>query len=296
MAGDRDIVKQLQRRLGNWDPDAAVRYYWTGQWHKQCEYNEQGQVIQLYLCKLTLVQIPSEVWLFPALQFLYLSDNQLSTLPAEIGQLAALQFLDLDNNHLSTLPAEIGQLSALRVLYLSDNPLQIPPPEIIAQPTPAILAYLRTMQPIKIFYCYAHEDKDLRDRIDKHLGVLTRLGRIVGWYDREIQAGTEWEREIEGNLNTANIILLLVSADFVASDYCYGVEMQKALEMHEKGRARVLPILLRPVDWRGAPFAKLQLLPSGAKPITRWSDPEEALEDVAKQIRVVVTTLRTRQG
>jgi hypothetical protein len=152
---------------------------------------------------------------------------------------------------------------------------------------------MRTLQPIKIFYCYAHRDRDLRDRIDKHLGVLKQLGHIVGWYDREIQAGTEWEREIEENLSAANIILLLVSANFVHSDYCYGVEMRKALEMHAKGKAHVIPILLRPVDWQDAPFAKLQMLPTGAKPITTWSDPEEALEDVARQIRAVVNTLRT---
>ncbi len=129
-----------------------------------------------------------------------------------------------------------------------------------------------------------------------HLGMLKRTGQVAGWYDREIQAGTEWEHEIEAHLSTANIILLLVSADFVNSDYCYGVEMQKALEMHEKGKACVLPILLRPVDWQDAPFAKLQLLPTGAKPITKWPDPEEALEDVAKQIRAVVNTLRTRKS
>jgi TIR domain len=166
-----------------------------------------------------------------------------------------------------------------------------------SMPTPLrVPAVSAPTRPITIFYCYAHEDKDLRDRIDKHLGVLKRLGQVVDWHDREIRAGTEWEREIETHLSTASIILLLVSADFVNSDYCYGVEMQKALEMHEKGLACVLPILVRPVDWQDAPFAKLQLLPTGAKPITRWSDPEEALEDVARQIRAVVTTLRTQQG
>ena len=136
---------------------------------------------------------------------------------------------------------------------------------------------------------------DLRDRIDKHLGILKRLEQIVGWYDREIQAGTKWEHEIEENLNTAHLILLLVSADFVASDYCYGVEMKKALELHQTGRVRVLPILLRPVDWQGAPFATLQMLPTGAKPIMQWKDQDEALEDVAKGIRNIVNSLRTQK-
>jgi hypothetical protein len=119
---------------------------------------------------------------------------------------------------------------------------------------------------------------------------------VTRWYDREILAGAEWEKEIETHLITASIILLLVSADFMNSDYCYGVEMQRALEMHEEGEACILPILLRPVDWQDAPFAKLQILPTGAKPVTRWSDPEEALEDVSKQIRAVVNALRARQS
>ncbi len=240
--------------------------------------------------------LPAEVGNLSSLQRLDLSPNQLSTLPAEIGNLSSLRILYLSHNRLSTLPAEVGNLSSLQKLNLDGNPLPSPLAEIIAQGISAILAYLRALQPIKIFYCYAHEDRDLRDRIDKHLGVLKRSGQVVVWYDREIQAGMEWEREIERRLNTAHIILLLVSADFVHSDYCYGKEMQRALEMHEKGKVRVLPILLRPVDWQDAPLAKLQLLPTGAKPITTWPDPEEALEDVARQIRAVVTALRTRQS
>jgi hypothetical protein len=108
-----------------------------------------------------------------------------------------------------------------------------------------------------------------------------------------LQAGTEWEREIEGNLSAAHIILLLVSADFISSDYCYGIEMTKALELHRTGRTRVLPILLRPVDWQDAPFATLQMLPTGAKPITQWNNQDEALEDVAKGIHNVVSLLRS---
>jgi hypothetical protein len=155
---------------------------------------------------------------------------------------------------------------------------------------------IRETLPIKIFYCYAHKDRDLRDRVDKHLGILKRLEQVVVWCDREIQAGTEWEHEIEEKLNTAHIILLLVSADFIASDYCYGMEMKKALELHRTRRAHVLPILLRPVDWQGAPFATLQMLPTGAKPIMQWEDQDEALENVAKGIRSIVNLLRSQKG
>ena len=317
MADDQELVKQLQRRLGNWAPDDEDKHGMFG--GKQCKYNGQGQVVELALGGLNLVQVPSEVWQFPALQYLDLNGNQLRTLPAEIGRLSTLQMLFLHRNQLSTLPAEVGNLSSLEVLWLHDNqlstlpgeigrlsalktlglrdnPLQTPPPEIITQGIPAILAYLRTLRPIKIFYCYAHEDKNLRDRIDSHLGVLKRLGHVVGWYDREIQAGTEWEREIEEHLSTASIILLLVSADFVNSDYCYGVEMKRALELHHTGQTRVLPILLRPVDWRDAPFATLQMLPTGAKPITTWNNQDEALDDVARGIRDVVNSLRSQKS
>jgi predicted ATPase len=148
-------------------------------------------------------------------------------------------------------------------------------------------------QTIQIFYCYAHEDTVLRNELERHLGALKRLGQITGWYDREIQAGTEWEHEIEAQLATSSIILLLLSADFISSDYCYSVEMQKALELHRTGRARVIPILLRPVDWQETPIATLQMLPTGAKPITRWANRDDALEDVARNIRVTVNTLLT---
>lgn len=146
---------------------------------------------------------------------------------------------------------------------------------------------------IKLFYCYAHEDKELRDKLEKHLGALRRLGQIVGWYDREIQAGTEWEHEIDAQISTSSIILLLVSADFISSDYCYSVEMQKALELHRIGHSRVIPILLRLVDWQGTPIATLQMLPTGAKPITSWANQDEAFEDIARNIRAVVITLLT---
>jgi TIR domain-containing protein/Leucine Rich Repeat (LRR) protein len=259
---------------------------------------EVGNLSSLQVLSLDnnqLSSLPAEVGNLSSLQHLSLSGNQINSLPPEMGNLSSLRHLSLSGNQISTLPAEVGNLSSLQWLNLVTNPLRSPPLEIIVQGIPAILAYLRTMQTIKIFYCYAHEDKDLRDQIDKHLGILRRLGHIREWYDREIQAGTEWEREIERNLGTAHIILLLVSADFVNSDYCYSVEMKKALELHNSGQARVLPILLRPVDWQDAPFAKLQMLPAGAIPITKWHNQDEALEDVARGIRNVVNSLRSQK-
>src|SRR5215467_10474614 len=94
---------------------------------------------------------------------------------------------------------------------------------------------------IKIFFCYAHEDKMLRDELEKHLEPLKRSKQITAWHDRDIQPGTEWKREIDYHLNLSHIVLLLISPNFILSDYCYGVEMQRALERHEAGEARVIP-------------------------------------------------------
>ena len=296
MIRDQDRVKQLQRLLGNWDPDGICANVSHIKKPKRCEYDRQGRLINLHLCGLKLAQIPSEVWQFSSLQELDLFYNQLSTLPAEIGQLSSLQELHLHENQLSTLPAEIGQLSSLQRLDLHGNPLQTPPPAIIAQGISAILAYLRKQLTIKIFYCYAHQDKGLRDQIDKHLMVLKNSGQIMTWHDRDILPGTEWKKEIDVHLTTADIILLLVSADFLNSQYCNGLEMTTALELHESGKACVIPVLLRDVYWKDAPFAKLEMLPTKAKPITEWGNKDKALRDVAEGIRKVVSSLRAQSG
>jgi len=146
-----------------------------------------------------------------------------------------------------------------------------------------------TLPAIEVFFSYAHEDENLRDELAKHLKLLERQGVIQGWHDRQILPGTEWQGQLDGHLETAQIILLLISADFLASDYCYDIEMKRALERHEAGDARVIPIILRPVDnWDKSPFGKLQALPKGGKPITRWPDKDEAFANVVQGIRRAV--------
>ncbi|HEY4036170.1 MAG TPA: toll/interleukin-1 receptor domain-containing protein [Ktedonobacteraceae bacterium] len=145
---------------------------------------------------------------------------------------------------------------------------------------------------ITLFYSYAHNDEALRKELEKHLSLLRNQGLIAPWSDRDINAGTEWANLIDDHLDTAHIILLLISPDFLASNYCYSIEMKRALERHRAGEARVIPILLRPVDWRDAPFSMLQALPRNAQPVTKWSNRDSAFEDIAKQIRKVVDELR----
>src|ERR1051326_5746832 len=97
-----------------------------------------------------------------------------------------------------------------------------------------------SMRALKLFYCYAHQDKDLRDELELHLSTLKRLKQISTWHDREISPGKEWSNEIELQLNMADIILLLISPHFIASESCYSAEMQRALERHDEiGRAHV---------------------------------------------------------
>ena len=145
--------------------------------------------------------------------------------------------------------------------------------------------------PVEVFYSYAHKDEAFRNKLETHLSLLRRQGLITAWHDRHILPGTDWAQAIDEHLERASVILLLISADFLASDYCYGLEMQRALERHQANEARVIPILLRPVDWNKAPFAHLQALPTGAKPITTWRNRDAAFTDVAAGIRRVIEDL-----
>jgi tetratricopeptide (TPR) repeat protein len=145
---------------------------------------------------------------------------------------------------------------------------------------------------VKLFFCYAREDRALRDELEQHLSLLKRQKQITTWYDREISPGTAWEKEIDTHLNSAHLILLLVSRDFLASDYCYGIEMKRALERHEAGTARVIPIILRPVFWKGAPFSKLQVLPTDARAVTLWPDRDQAFSDITENIHKTVEELQ----
>jgi len=151
--------------------------------------------------------------------------------------------------------------------------------------------------PVEIFICYARKDQLLLNELKAHLIPLQRQGRIMIWADTDIGAGTEWEKEIKKHLDTSDMILLLVSSDFMNSDYCYGIEMKRALERHERNEARVIPIILRPVHWQEAPFGKLQALPTDAKPVTDpfWHNLDIAFYDVTEGIRVVVNEEERRR-
>jgi TIR domain len=146
-------------------------------------------------------------------------------------------------------------------------------------------------EPIEVFTAYSHKDARLRDKLESHLSLLKQQGTITTWHDRKIIPGKDWEQEIDKHLNSATVILLLISADFLESAYCYGIEMKRALSRHDAGKATVLPVILRPVDWHGAPFGKLQALPRDGKPITTWPTQDEGFVDVAKGVRRAINEL-----
>ncbi|WP_438768075.1 toll/interleukin-1 receptor domain-containing protein [Kushneria sp. TE3] len=139
-----------------------------------------------------------------------------------------------------------------------------------------------------IFFSYSHADEAMRDQLEKHLSVLKRQGVIDTWHDRQIDAGQELDGRISDHVENDDIILLLVSPDFLNSDYCYDVEMSRAMRRHELGEAVVIPVILRPCSWSGAPFGKIMATPKDGLPISRWPDQDEAFLDVTNSITRVV--------
>jgi hypothetical protein len=146
-------------------------------------------------------------------------------------------------------------------------------------------------EPLRTFCSYAHEDKVYVRALRTWLRQLERQRLIEWWYDREIIPGQEWREAIDENLQVADVIFLLISPDFIASDFAYEEEMQRAIARHEQGEARVIPIIVRHTDLEGAPFRRLQSLPEDLIPIAAWSDQDEAWLDVIRGIRRVVEDL-----
>lgn len=143
----------------------------------------------------------------------------------------------------------------------------------------------------RAFISYSHADEQFRAELQKQLTLLKRQGLLDVWNDHRIPIGGEFEEHISAELEAAEIILLLVSADFLASEYCYGVELKRAMERHDAGAAVVVPIIIRPCDWESAPFGKLKVLPKDGKPVTKWATLDDAYLDVVQSLREYVTSL-----
>lgn len=140
----------------------------------------------------------------------------------------------------------------------------------------------------RVFISYADEDRELKEQLDRHLKALKRSSKVDVWSDLEIAPGAEWNKEISRELLSADLILLLVSVDFNASDFIWDEELTVAMRRHEEGTARVLPVILRQCVWDKLPYAKLQALPSQGRPVTDFADADDAFTEIARGVEYVV--------
>lgn len=140
----------------------------------------------------------------------------------------------------------------------------------------------------EVFISYSHFDEDLRDELEVHLTGLKRQGIINTWHDRKITGGSVIDSEINAYISTADIILLLISPHFIASDYCYKTELSTALQKHQDGSATVLPVILKPCDWHDLPFGKLLAAPTDGKPIVKFQTLDDGFLEVVKAIKNII--------
>lgn len=131
---------------------------------------------------------------------------------------------------------------------------------------------------------YCHADEAIKIELEKHLSALKRMKLVSVWTDRKISPGQNWETQISANLDSSSIIILLVSADFINSEYCYGIEMERAMERHDAKQAVVIPVLIRSCMWDFAPFAKIQALPKDMRAVSSWSDKDAAFVNIAEGV------------
>lgn len=144
------------------------------------------------------------------------------------------------------------------------------------------------LNPLKIFIAYSRKDEKFLKQLKSHFSPLERSKRVEIWYDGMITPGIVWEEAIKGHINKANIILLLISSDAIGSNYFYEKELKGALERHEAGTAKVIPLILRPCAWQATSLAKLQALPKNGKPVISWPNPDSAYNDAVLQIIEII--------
>src|SRR5262249_11670476 len=142
--------------------------------------------------------------------------------------------------------------------------------------------------PLRVFCSYAHEDEPMRDRLEQQLAALKRRKLIEVWHDRDITAGADWRKEIDREMEAADLVLLLISATFIDADCCASIELERAIKRHQDGTALVIPVMLKPCDVEGTAVALLQQVPKSGKPITKWSNRDEAYLDAVERIKAAI--------
>ncbi len=212
-----------------------------------------------------------------------LNPQEMIPLPGQPGEIIPYQdLLVMESKGLKEFPKVIAaDIETYKVSELLDD-VDLPQPK-------------DKVEPLGLFYSYAHKDESYRIELETHLKILERQGLIQPWKDRDIEASEEWRKEISDRLESADIILLLVSADFMASDFCYETEMKRALERHNKDEARVIPVIIRDTNWHSAPFGKLQALPRDGKAVNTWENKDSAWRNVSEEIERAAESLRKKK-
>jgi serine protease AprX len=167
----------------------------------------------------------------------------------------------------------------------------------VAAPLAAVAPSPNTTErdaPVRVMYSYSHKDETYKQELHTYLAPQRREGLIEVWQDRQILPGSEFDKDIAQALEESDIIILLVSANFIESEYCWSKEMTRAVQRHDEGKARVVPVIVKPADWKNAPFGKLNALPKDGQPVTTSKNPDEAWVNVAEGIRRLVTAIRSR--
>lgn len=144
---------------------------------------------------------------------------------------------------------------------------------------------------VRIFVSYSHVDSAIRDKLEVHLAALKRDG-VVTWYDGDMQAGDALDREISRALRRSHLFVALLSPDYLASNYCWKLEYQRAMGRRARGTLRVAAVVVRPCDWKATTAAGFKLLPTDGKPVSRWRSQDQALLDVTQGIRKAVQAIR----
>jgi hypothetical protein len=189
-------------------------------------------------------------------------------------------------------PTRASEILALEQQWLSEPGAISPITHRLVEKDSSTKRAVKKQEPARIFVSYSHRDRSFVDELRSHLSLLQRQGLIDVWHDSEITAGEEWSKVIDEQLETADIILLLVSASFLSSDFCWSVELMRAMERHASRQAVVIPVILRPCLWEEAPFAKLQALPRDGRPIKQSRNTDEAWFEVASGIKKAVQELQ----
>ncbi len=206
------------------------------------------------------------------------------------ASIAYQKLLVMEQNGVRTLPEAVGNELVNIDVYALLNGVDL---EGTRRKEPARDA---RQSSFRVFISYAHKDDTLKNKLAVNLKILQSQGLIETWDDRDINAGDDWKQKIDENLERADIILLLVSPDFMASDYCSEIEGKRALERDANGEARVIPVILRRTGWKHAPFAYLEPLPQKSSPVTEWKNRDKAWLNVEEGIRRVVEEMRKRGG